>query len=172
MTNYLSKVGPPPSNSITLEVKASTQKVGEQRYSVYKAWAVQEHLLSPSTLLPLLLIQKISSVLCVPDSLVYAADNTRDRKEVAFMSVDLLLSRFSSRKTSLLNPLFPDLPLADSPLYPFLKRFIYLTALGLCCCAWAFSSCGEQGLLSSCDVWASHHSGFSCCRAQALELPG
>ena len=118
--------------------------------------------------LPLLLIQKISSVLCVPDSLVYAADNTRDRKEVAFMSVDLLLPRFSSRKTSLLNPLFPDLPLADSP---FLKHFIYLTALGLCCCAWAFSSCDEQGLLSSCDVWASHCSGFSCCRAQALEFP-
>ena len=32
----------------------------------------------------------------------------------------------------------------------FLKnKFIYLflAALGLCCCAWAFSSCGEQGLL-------------------------
>ena len=30
----------------------------------------------------------------------------------------------------------------------FLK-FIYLfiAALGLCCCTWAFSSCGEQGLL-------------------------
>ena len=25
--------------------------------------------------------------------------------------------------------------------------FIYLAALGLCCCAWAFSSCGERGLL-------------------------
>ena len=22
-----------------------------------------------------------------------------------------------------------------------------MAALGLCCCAWAFSSCGEQGLL-------------------------
>ena len=31
----------------------------------------------------------------------------------------------------------------------FLKKFIYLflAALGLCCCMWAFSSCGEQGLL-------------------------
>ena len=30
----------------------------------------------------------------------------------------------------------------------FLKcLFIYLAALGLCCCTWAFSSCGEQGLL-------------------------
>ena len=34
----------------------------------------------------------------------------------------------------------------------FLNKFIYLfiyllAALGLCCCAWAFSSCGERGLL-------------------------
>ena len=35
----------------------------------------------------------------------------------------------------------------------FLNKFIYLlinlflAVLGLCCCAWAFSSCGEQGLL-------------------------
>ena len=35
----------------------------------------------------------------------------------------------------------------------FFKKFIYLFiylflfALGLCCCAWAFSSCGERGLL-------------------------
>ena len=45
-----------------------------------------------------------------------------------------------------------------------------MAALGLCCCAWAFSSCGKWGLLSSCDVLASHCSGFSYCRAQALEL--
>ena len=25
--------------------------------------------------------------------------------------------------------------------------FWFLAALGLCCCVWAFSSCGEQGLL-------------------------
>ena len=24
---------------------------------------------------------------------------------------------------------------------------LFLAALGLCCCTWAFSSCGEQGLL-------------------------
>ena len=24
---------------------------------------------------------------------------------------------------------------------------LFLVALGLCCCMWAFSSCGEQGLL-------------------------
>ena len=31
----------------------------------------------------------------------------------------------------------------------FFYKFIYLflAALGLCCCAWAFSSCGERGLL-------------------------
>ena len=34
------------------------------------------------------------------------------------------------------------------PLVSFLKnKFIYLAALGLCYCAWAFSSCGEWGLL-------------------------
>ena len=52
--------------------------------------------------------------------------------------------------------------------YSFLNVFIYLflTALGLCCCTWAFSSCGEQGLLfivvlgllvavaSHCGAWA------------------
>ena len=36
--------------------------------------------------------------------------------------------------------------------YPFLKNFLiylflFLAALGLCCCARAFSSCGERGLL-------------------------
>ena len=34
-------------------------------------------------------------------------------------------------------------------LFRSFNKFIYLflAALGLCCCAWAFSSCGEQGLL-------------------------
>ena len=37
-------------------------------------------------------------------------------------------------------------------LFIFLNKFIYfmylfLAALGLRCCTWAFSSCGEQGLL-------------------------
>ena len=39
--------------------------------------------------------------------------------------------------------------------------------LGLCCCAWTFSSCSEQGLLSSCSSWASHCTDFSCCGARA-----
>ena len=34
-------------------------------------------------------------------------------------------------------------------------------ALGLCYCTWAFSNCGEQGLLSSCSAWISHCQGFS-----------
>ena len=29
----------------------------------------------------------------------------------------------------------------------FIYLFIYLAALGLCCCARAFTSCGKQGLL-------------------------
>ena len=38
--------------------------------------------------------------------------------------------------------------LANYYFYLFFKNFIYLfmAAWGLCCCAWAFSSCGEQGL--------------------------
>ena len=45
---------------------------------------------------------------------------------------------------------------------------------GLSCCVQAFSSCGEQGLLSSCVLGllvavASRCSGFSCCRAEALD---
>ena len=41
--------------------------------------------------------------------------------------------------------------------------YLFLAALGLCCCAQAFSSCGERGLLSL--AWASHGRGFSCCGA-------
>ena len=38
---------------------------------------------------------------------------------------------------------------------------LFLAALGLRCCAWAFSSCSEQGLLC-CGAWASHCVGLSC----------
>ena len=58
----------------------------------------------------------------------------------------------------------------EAPNYGFLKnKFIYLflAALGLCCCAQAFSSCGERGLLfvvvHGLIVVAS-----LCCRARAL----
>ena len=43
----------------------------------------------------------------------------------------------------------------------FLKYLFILAALGLCCRAQAFSSCGMR---------ASHCGGSSCCGAQALEL--
>ena len=39
-----------------------------------------------------------------------------------------------------------------------------MAALGLCCCVWAFSTCVEWGATLCCSVWASHCSGFSCCR--------
>ena len=45
------------------------------------------------------------------------------------------------------------------PLSYTLFFFFFLVALSLCCCVSVFSSCGS---------WASHCSGFSCCRAQAL----
>ena len=53
----------------------------------------------------------------------------------------------------------------------FIVYFIYLlvVGLGLCCCAWAFSSCGPQGLLSGCGAWASRGGSFSCSGAQ---VPG
>ena len=47
---------------------------------------------------------------------------------------------------------------------------IYFAVLGLCCCARAFSSCGERGLLF-CGARASHCGGFSC-GAWALAYPG
>ena len=44
---------------------------------------------------------------------------------------------------------------------------LFLTVLGFHCCMWAFSS-GKLGLPSSCHARASHRSGFSSCRVQAL----
>ena len=44
--------------------------------------------------------------------------------------------------------------------------------LDLCCCAWAFSNWDDQGLLSGCDVQASHCGGFSRCGTQALMWAG
>ena len=52
----------------------------------------------------------------------------------------------------------------------FFKKIIYLFVFD---CTWTwllrglFSSCGEQGLLSSCGVQASHCGGLSCCGAWA-----
>ena len=49
----------------------------------------------------------------------------------------------------------------------FFFLFYFLAVLGLHCCAQAFSSCGERGLLLV-VVRASHCGGFSCCGARAL----
>ena len=64
----------------------------------------------------------------------------------------------------------------------FLKNssiYLFLIALGLCCCAWAFSTCGQQRQLSSCGtrgfslrrllLWStgSRPMGFSRCSMQA-----
>ena len=43
-----------------------------------------------------------------------------------------------------------------------------MAAVGLRCCALAFSSCGERGATLRCGVRASHCGGFSCCGAWAL----
>ena len=47
--------------------------------------------------------------------------------------------------------------ICDPRLFNFLKYFIYsfLAVLGLHCCSWAFSSCGEQRVLSSWGARAS-----------------
>ena len=50
----------------------------------------------------------------------------------------------------------------------FLNTFIYVFIFGCAGPSVLFSGCGEWGLLSSCDVGASHCSGFSRFRALAL----
>ena len=47
-----------------------------------------------------------------------------------------------------------------------------LPCTDFCCSAWAFSSCSEPGLLSSCGAETPCSSGFSCCGAQALWCTG
>ena len=50
----------------------------------------------------------------------------------------------------------------------FLLLFFKTVYLIFGCFAWAFSSCGEWGLLSSSGAWASHCSSFSCLGVQDL----
>ena len=48
--------------------------------------------------------------------------------------------------------------------------YLFLTALGLCCCAQAFSSCGERGLLFvevRRQSTGSRRAGFSSCGMRA-----
>ena len=41
--------------------------------------------------------------------------------------------------------------------------YLFITMLGLHWCTQAFSTCGIQGLVYTCDMWASHSGGFSWC---------
>ena len=50
--------------------------------------------------------------------------------------------------------------------------YLFLTAVHIHCCIQSFSSRCELRLLSRCGLPASHHGGFSCCRAQTLEHTG
>ena len=55
-------------------------------------------------------------------------------------------------------------------IYLFFKNLLihlFVAVLGLHCCAEAFSSCSEQGLLSSFGVGTSH-----CCGAWAMQCVG
>ena len=45
---------------------------------------------------------------------------------------------------------------------------VCVAVLGLCCCVGFSLVAASKGLLSSCIAWASHCSGFSCRRVQAL----
>ena len=57
-------------------------------------------------------------------------------------------------------------------LLSYMVIFFYLfilASVGLCCCTWAFSSCGEQGLIFTAVAQASHCRGFPCCGALALD---
>ena len=59
-------------------------------------------------------------------------------------------------------------------IYLFIYLSIYLAVLGLHCCAWAFSSCGERGLLfivvaSLVTEHGLQAHGLSSCGAQALQ---
>ena len=45
---------------------------------------------------------------------------------------------------------------------------MYLAALGLHCCVWAFLWLRKAGSTLCCGMQASHCGGFSCCRVWAL----
>ena len=56
------------------------------------------------------------------------------------------------------------------PVYIYLYMYIWLCWVFVA--TQFFSSCGTQGLLSSCGAWAFYCGGASCCRAQTLEHEG
>ena len=52
--------------------------------------------------------------------------------------------------------------------YVFFKIFLFLAALGLCCCTWSFFWLQRVGATLGCGARASHCGGFSWCGARAL----
>ena len=54
----------------------------------------------------------------------------------------------------------------------FFNLFYFFGCAGSLLLQRLFSSCGEQGLRSSCDAQASHSGGFSCYKAWALGRAG
>ena len=71
----------------------------------------------------------------------------------------------------------PDLNILFKKIYLFV---LFVAVLGLRCCVWASSGCGEPGLFSSCGAWASPWTSlfgaqalglvaFSSCSSEALE---
>ena len=77
----------------------------------------------------------------------------------------LLQHQFKSINSLVLSLLYGPILLSVLGL---LKIFIYFWLCWVFIAKWAFSSCSEQGLLSSGNVQASHCGGFSCCEAHAL----
>ena len=63
-------------------------------------------------------------------------------------------------------------PSSWSPYFFFGLQWVFVAEHSLFIAVTAFSSCGGQGLLSSCHARASHCSGFSCCRVGALRYAG
>ena len=66
----------------------------------------------------------------------------------------IVLSLPASGASWLVAASFKSLPMSPydlvpcvSPLFSNIFIYLFLAALGLCCCMWAFSSCGEWGLL-------------------------
>ena len=67
--------------------------------------------------------------------------------------------------------IFYQLSYAGSHIYIHTHIYIQLVYFWLCWifgAAWAVSNFHEQGLLSSCGMWASHCGGFSCCIEHGL----
>ena len=118
---------------------------------------------------------------------------TRDRIRVPCIGRRILYHWTTREVPGLVLSRCPNLGLESNLLKPpsfffFFNKFIYfiiyllfLAVLGLCCCAHAFSSCGERGysslrcagfsLLWSLSLWStgSRCVGFSSCGSRALE---